>query len=83
MFLKGQSGDEEVEVTVGMVAPVRPSADSQRTGFALFDQWDLGETFAQRGCLMRSSRDSCVGGGDEGGTRGNHGRCFQKERSNN
>ena len=49
------SGDEEVEVPVGeMVAPVRPSAAAQRAGFVLLDHWDLGETFAQRGCLMRS-----------------------------
>ena len=34
----GASGDEEVEVPVGeMVAPVRPSAASQRA-----DLWDLG-----------------------------------------
>ena len=49
------SGNEEVEVPVGqMVAPVRPSAASQRAGFVLLDHWDLGETFAQRGSLMRS-----------------------------
>ena len=46
------SGDEEVEVPVGdMVAPVRPSAGCQRAGFVLLD---LGETLAQRGCLMMS-----------------------------
>ena len=37
-----------------MVASVRPSATSQKAGFALLDHWDLGETFAQRGCLLRS-----------------------------
>ena len=46
------SGDEEVEVPVGEM--VRPSAAAQRAGFVLLDHWDLGETFAQRGCLMRS-----------------------------
>ena len=49
------SGVEQVEVPVGeMVAPVRPSVASQRAGFVFLDHWDLGETFAQRGCLMRS-----------------------------
>ena len=47
--------DPDREVPVGeMVAPVRPSASSQWAGFVLIDHWDLLETLAQRGCLMRS-----------------------------
>ena len=48
------SGDKEMEVPVGEMVRVRPSAASQRAGFVLLDHRDLGETFAQRGCLMRS-----------------------------
>ena len=42
IFLKGQS---QVEVPVGEVVPVRPSAVSWRARF-LFDQWDLWEIVA-------------------------------------
>ena len=55
--LEGSSAsrDEELEVPiVEMVPPVRPSAAIQRAGFVDLDNWDLGETFSQRGILMRS-----------------------------
>ena len=77
-FLKGQSP----VVMKKWKSPVRPSATSQRAGFVLFDHWDLGETFVQRGCLMRSVPRflwRVLQGGGEGGSRGNYGRCFQKE----
>ena len=66
-FLSRQRGCRSGE----MVAPVRPSAASQRAGFVLLDHWDLGETSAQRGCLMRSVPRFLWGsfqGGGEGGT---------------
>ena len=55
VLLSAASGNEVLEVpNVEMVAPVRPSAASQRAGFVVFDQWDLGEMFAHRQSLMGS-----------------------------
>ena len=55
-----------------------------RAGFVLLDHWDLvGGDFCAKRLLDEVSPEILVGvfqGGGEGGTRGNHGNCFQKER---
>ena len=48
------SGEEEVEVPIVEVPPVRPSVRVQRAGFELLDQWNLSELFSHSSSVMRT-----------------------------